>query len=118
MNQKLFIGVDGGATKRVVRLEDELGNLLGRVVGGPANIRISVERAWQSIYSALNKILHPLSLSLSTKTCEFHVGMGLDGYEISESYKAFMQHVHGFHKIIVTSDSHTACLGAHQGQDG
>ena len=52
MKQHLFIGVDGGATKSIVRVEDETGRLLGKEIGGPANIRLSVDQSWQSIHSA------------------------------------------------------------------
>jgi glucosamine kinase len=50
VTQDIYIGVDGGATKCKVRVEDKAGNLLGQAVGGPANIRLSVDIAWQSGY--------------------------------------------------------------------
>jgi glucosamine kinase len=109
--QELFIGVDGGATKCTVRVEDKAGLLLGQESSGPANIRISVDQAWQSIYSALNKII-------KNDHYHFHVGMGLAGCEMIEAYHAFLRHAHIFKTLIVTSDAHTACLGAHGGKDG
>jgi glucosamine kinase len=118
MTQCIFIGVDGGASKCIVRVEDEKGHLLGREVSGPANIRLSVSQAWQSIYSALEKILQPLDLSLDDKNYQFHAGMGLAGCEIKEAYHAFIHQPHRFATLIVSSDAHTACLGAHGGADG
>lgn len=123
MTTNLFIGVDGGGTKCVVRLEDEAGRLLGREASGPANVRISVQEAWQSVNAALNKILQPLSLSindmvLNRKDYRFHAGMGLAGCEMVEAYQAFINHSHPFSTLVVSADSHTACLGAHQGGDG
>lgn len=110
--------MDGGATKSIVRIEDETGVLLAQAQDGPANIRLSVEQAWQSIHGALQKALQPLQVSLNNKEHQFHVGMGLAGCEVKEAYQAFTQSPHDFTTLVVTSDSHTACLGAHQGEDG
>jgi glucosamine kinase len=117
MTQTLFIGVDGGASQCTVRVEDAEGHMLGQAVSGPANIRLSVQQAWQSIQSALEKILGPLDL-FNSKHILQHAGMGLAGCEVLEAYEAFMQYRHGFNTLVVSSDAHTACLGAHQGQEG
>lgn len=111
--QNFFIGVDGGATKSIVRVEDDAGHLVGQEVSGPANIRLSVEQTWRSVYSALEKILKPLSLSLGSKDYHFHAGMGLAGCELSEAYQAYVNCPHPFKTLSVTTDAHTACLGAH-----
>lgn len=118
MTQELYVGVDGGATKVIVRVEDERGMLLGKEQGGPANIRISVTNAWQSIHSTLEKILQPLGISLTSKQYHFHVGMGLAGCELYEAYQRFLNRAHPFKTLIISSDAHTACLGAHGGSDG
>ena len=117
MSEKLYIGVDGGATKCIVRVENAAGELLGRESSGCANIRISPTQAWESIFLALNKILQPLQISLQDKK-RFYVGMGLAGCEIEEAYQAFMNVEKEFATLKVTSDAHTACLGAHNGLDG
>ncbi|HLB41444.1 MAG TPA: BadF/BadG/BcrA/BcrD ATPase family protein [Gammaproteobacteria bacterium] len=114
----LLIGVDGGASKCIVRVENESGELLGREASGPANIRISVEKTWESIQSALIKILQPLSISLKNDQYRFYAGMGLAGCEVSSAYQAFINRPHCFHTLHVTSDAYTACLGAHGGNDG
>jgi glucosamine kinase len=118
MSSHLFVGVDGGATKAVVRLEDAAGNLLGRVIGQPANIRLSVDKAWQAINEALNELLQSLDMSLHDPKYQLHVGMGLAGCEIAKAYEAFLRHTHSFHTLVLSSDAHVACLGAHQGADG
>lgn len=118
MTQQIFIGVDGGATKSTIRVEDENGNLIGQAVSGPANIRISVDQAWHSIHSALNKILQSHSVSLGDGQFKWHAGMGLAGWEVVEAYQEFISRSHDFDTLIATSDSHTACLGAHNGNDG
>lgn len=116
MAKQLYIGVDGGATKCIVRVEDENGQLLGQEISGPANIRISVDQAWQSIHSALNKILQYHSIGI--KNHQVHIGMGLAGCEIPDAYHEFIQREHEFQTLVVSSDAHTACLGAHNGKDG
>lgn len=117
MKQTFFVGVDGGATKCIVRVEDAQGQLVGRECSGPANIRISVEQAWQSIEAALEKILRPKSISYQQGHL-FHAGMGLAGCEVINAYQSFLHHAHPFQTLVVTSDAHTACLGAHSGKAG
>jgi glucosamine kinase len=116
--KSFFIGVDGGASKCTVRVEDEAGNLLGQAVSGPANIRISVPLAWQSIQNALESVLKPLGVSLHDPDNKFHAGVGIAGCELALAYQAFTRFPHKFHTLVVTTDAHAACLGAHNGQDG
>lgn len=116
--EALFIGVDGGGTKTIVSVEDEAGNVLGQASAGPANIRISVEQAWQSINTALEKILMPHGVSLTAPRIPLYAGMGLAGCEIQSAYDAFLAVKHPFKKLMLASDAYTACLGAHNGRDG
>jgi glucosamine kinase len=118
MRESLFIGVDGGATKCIVRVEDETGQMLGREVSGPANIRLSVSQAWGSIHSALEKILNQLNIKLGDPAYHWYAGMGLAGCELSSAYESFLGVKHSFDKLVISSDAHTACLGAHAGKDG
>jgi glucosamine kinase len=118
LTQHLFIGVDGGATKSIVRIEDEAGCLLGQETSGPANIRISVDQAWQSINAALGRLLQPLAISFDEKKYSFHAGMGLAGCEVKEAHDAYLNRPHRFKTLVVASDGYTACLGAHGGNDG
>lgn len=111
-----MIGVDGGATKSVIRIENNEGELLGETISGPANIRLSVEQAWQSIMSAITHIFHDLRIKQSDYY--FHAGMGLAGTELSEAYRAFLRFPHSFDSLIVKSDAHVACLAAHGGENG
>lgn len=117
MPKHYYIGVDGGATKSIVRIEDESGKLLGREIGGPANIRLSVLDTWQSIQTSILHLLKSLNLSLDSSDF-FHIGMGLAGCEILSAYQAFITTPHAYTTLAVTSDSHIACLGAHEGIDG
>jgi glucosamine kinase len=115
----IFIGIDGGATKSKVRIEDKLGNVLGQTLSGPSNMNLSVEGAWQSILHAIEEALKPTAISLQDKThYRFHAGMGIAGCEIKSAYEEFMRYPHEFTTLQVVSDAHIACLGAHLGQDG
>lgn len=116
--RQLYLGVDGGATKCIVRLEDEFGQILGTGRGGSANIRLSVEATWQSILHALTEALAPLKLSPADAAPYIRVGMGLAGCEVQDALQAFLDQAPQFQELKVTSDAHTACLGAHAGQDG
>lgn len=116
MIKPIFIAVDGGATKSRVRIESEDGALLGEFTSGPANIRLSVNQAWDSITAAIDNILKPLALQ--KHLLKFHLGLGLAGCEIKQAQQAFIQYPHGFDTVFLTSDAHIAALGAHLGQNG
>src|SRR5689334_17223046 len=114
----IFIGIDGGATKSKVRIEDAQGTLIGQALGGPSNIRLSVESSWKTIIQAVQEALKPSAIRLDDSRYHFHAGMGLAGCEVTEAYDQFIHTAHPFKTLIVTSDAHVACLGAHHGADG
>jgi len=114
----IFIGVDGGATKCKVRVENSAGYLLGQAVGGPANIRLSIDKSWESIYHALNEALKATDIRLDNKNYRFHLGLGLAGCEVAEIVDHFLSRPHSFTNVHLTSDAHVACLGAHGGHEG
>ncbi len=118
MAQDIFIGIDGGATKCKVRVENSVGHLIGQAVGGPANIRLSVDKSWESIYHALDEILLPADMRLDDQSYRFHAGLGLAGCEVPEAFSDFVGRNHPFATLQLTSDAHVACLGAHSGKDG
>lgn len=119
MKPDIFVGIDGGGTKSKVRVEDSAGNLLGQSVDGSSNIRLSVDKAWQSILKALDDALKPADISLEDyQNYRFHVGMGLAGCEDKGAYDAFLQRPHPFTTLHLTSDAHIACVGAHKGKNG
>jgi glucosamine kinase len=118
LTQDIYIGVDGGATKCKVRIENADGTELGQAVGGPANIRLSVDQSWQSIYHTIEEVLKPHAISLRDKQYRFHVGLGLAGCEVPEAREAFLGTPHPFATLHLISDAYVACLGAHGGEDG
>lgn len=114
----IFIGVDGGATKSKLRIENSVGYLLGQGMGGPANIRLSVDKSWESIYHALDEALKSSHIRLDDKSFNFHLGLGLAGCEVAEAVEDFLSRSHPFASLHLTSDAHVACIGAHKGKDG
>ncbi|MDY7016208.1 MAG: BadF/BadG/BcrA/BcrD ATPase family protein, partial [Cyanobacteriota bacterium] len=120
MKQKLdlFIGVDGGATKTLVRVEDSQGNLLGEGKSGPSNVRLSVEMTWESILSAIGEAFRQANLSSDRDAHNLYVGCGLAGTQVPEARDRFLNTPHPFAQLVVESDGYTSCLGAHGGRDG
>lgn len=117
MSTHFYIGIDGGGTQSKLRLEDQSGQVLAQTTSGPANIRLSVTDAWQSIYQGIHTIL-PQGISLRDPQYQFHVGMGLAGCEVIEAYQEFLNQPHPFATLKMTSDAHIACIGAHKANAG
>ena len=118
LTQDIFIGVDGGATKTIVRAENASGQSLGQGQGGPANIRLSVEGSWQSINDALKEALASTGLRVDDGQHRFYCGAGLAGTEVTSACDQFLNAPHPFARLILKSDGYTSCLGAHGGRDG
>ncbi len=118
MTQDLFIGVDGGGTKTKMRIEDEKGKVLGEGRGGPAQIRVSIKQAWDSILTLFQDILAQNNIDPSDQRYRFHAGLGLAGTEMEKQYNEFLKYPHPFTSICLKSDAYAACLGAHNNQDG
>lgn len=115
---KIFrVGIDGGATKTLLRLTDEQGNILAETRSGPANIASAPDVALDSIHLALKEALEQTGLS-NRDDISLSGGAGLAGAETPGARDYFLQHVKGFSHLTVTSDAFTSCLGAHEGQDG
>jgi len=114
----IYIGVDGGATKTVARVESAAGELLGQGRGGAANIRLSVEGSWRSILEAVEQALAEAGLGLASDGHRFHLGAGLAGTEVCSAREAFLNTPHPFSRLLLKSDAYTSCLGAHDGADG
>jgi len=118
VKRDFFIGLDGGGTKTKLILEDAEGKRLADSIGGPANIRLSVEKAWQSIHGALESALQKAKLSLDDPDIRYHAGLGLAGTEIRAACQSFLARPHPFATLALESDAYVACLGAHEGKDG
>lgn len=123
-NTDLFVGVDGGASKCHVRLEDAYGTCLGQSYTGPASVKLSPEGAWQSIMTGLRDTLKQAQLAIDLDTAtslspHIHIGCGLTGSELPDACSKFIANTPPcFATTCLNSDAYTACLGAHNGKDG
>jgi glucosamine kinase len=118
MSVDIFIGVDGGATKTKVIVEDDQGNLIAEALSSASNLRLATEVSWRAILDCINAALQSKGISLSDQNYRFHAGFGLSGCELPEAYQKFINTPHPFTTLVVKQDSYTACLGAHNGADG
>ncbi len=118
MTAKIWLGIDGGATKTIARAENERGELLGLGRAGAANIRASPPAAWREIRTAIARALAPSGIQLGDPAYRFYCGAGLAGPQIPAACAAFLAEPHPFAHLELQSDGYIACLGAHVGQDG
>lgn len=122
----IFIGVDGGASKCRVRIEDACGNLIGcGSTERPASVKLSPAGAWHAIIDATQVALQNTDMAFdpmqpqSLQRQRFHIGCGLTGSELPEACQEFIAVAPPcFTTVAFNSDAYTACLGAHAGDDG
>ena len=113
----LFLGVDGGGTRCRVRLCDAFGNVLGEAVRGGANTRLGLDKIFSEITAAAHDALDQAALPRARIT-DIHAGMGLAGLALERERKRIAAYPHPFASAVFETDAYTACLGAHNGQDG
>jgi len=117
MTQKLFLGVDGGATACRARIVDGEGRDLGDGSGGRANTRLGIERVFSAVVAATEQALQAAGLPRA-RIAELHAGLGLAGLSMSADVAAVLAYRHPFASLTVNTDAYAACLGAHDGKDG
>jgi glucosamine kinase len=112
----LFLGVDGGGTRCRARLSDCTGAILGEGIAGPANVRISLEESVRSVCDAARQCLAQAGASFSDPiaACLALAGAS-EPTEAAAAQSAFEER---FGRVLVTTDAHAACVGAHRGEDG
>ncbi|MEE3627524.1 BadF/BadG/BcrA/BcrD ATPase family protein [Nitrospirillum sp. BR 11752] len=114
---RYYLGVDGGGTKCRARLRAADGTLLGEGLGGPANIRLGLDRAWSSILEATHAALAQAGLDASIFP-RLHVGLGLAGIVTPTDSIRTRAAGPAFACLAAETDAHAACLGAFSGRDG
>lgn len=118
---QLWIGIDGGATKTIARVESADGQLIGIGKGGPANVRWDAPGAWDSIQGAIAAALADSDLEWGDPDHEWLCGAGLAGTQVPEACDYFLNIDHPancFDLLTLESDGYVSCLGAHRGQNG
>jgi len=112
-----FLGVDGGGTSCRARLADAAGAVLGTGAAGPANIRLGLEAAFGAVREATRQCLAEAGLApdgTSMAACLAMAGAS----EPAEAAAARSYRDHPFRRMLITTDAHAACVGAHRGRDG
>jgi glucosamine kinase len=111
----LFLGVDGGGTRCRARLADSRGAILGEGIAGPANIRISLEESVRSVCDAAGQCLAQAGAPFADAVACLALAGASEPGEAAAARSAFAQH---FRRVLITTDAHAACVGAHRGEDG
>jgi glucosamine kinase len=113
----LLLGVDGGGTRCRARLSTSSGKTLAEAVAGPANIRFGMERALAAVFQAGAQCLTQAGLT-ARDSRRIVACLGLAGASEPSCRAAAQRHPHPYRDVIVTTDAHVACAGAHAGRDG
>jgi glucosamine kinase len=112
----LFLGVDGGGTHCRARLCDSSGLVLGVGVAGPANVRLDLDESFRSVLDATGQCLADAGLTIGSRPIV--ACLALAGASEPSELEAARSYRHPFRQMIVTTDAHAACIGAHRGKDG
>lgn len=112
----LFLGVDGGGTGCRARLADSAGAILGEGAAGPANIRIGLDESLRSVRDAAGQCLAQAGASFADPIVACLALAGASEPREAAVARAAARHL--FRAVIVVTDAHAACVGAHRGEDG
>lgn len=113
----LFIGIDGGGSKCRASIVDAEGRMLGSGTAGPANPMHGYAQAIDSIVRSATLALTDAGRAPETLG-ELVAGVGLAGVNMPRLYNEVDSWAHPFKKMYLTTDQHSACLGAHRSGDG
>ncbi|MCL1141875.1 N-acetylglucosamine kinase [Shewanella gaetbuli] len=116
-NTQLYIGIDGGGSKCRATIYNQALKPLGTGVAGRANPLHGLEQTFQSIQQSTELALKDAGLPIETCN-ELVAGLGLAGVNVGHFYQQIAQWQHPFKAMYLTTDLHTACIGAHNGEDG
>ncbi|WP_226666011.1 N-acetylglucosamine kinase [Microbulbifer aggregans] len=113
----LYVGVDGGGSKCRASIYDASNRLLGTGVSGPANPLHGYAQTIDSIVRSAALAVADAGLPAET-VGELVAGVGLAGVNMPRLYNEMNAWAHPFKQMFLTTDQHSACLGAHRGGDG
>lgn len=113
----LFVGVDGGGTGCRARIQRADGRVLGTGIGGPAAIRLGIDRAWSEVKKACQGALLEAGLPAET-LASMHAAVGLAGIGRKGAREQLEAWDHPFRSVIFAHDATIACIGAHGARDG
>ncbi len=114
MDQKFFLGVDGGGSRCRVRIRDVGGKMLAEAWGGSANVYQDFDKAFATIVKTSQEAAAKAGLALA----DIHAGLGLAGLITSVDGERLLKLHLPFASVVADNDAAAACLGAFNGQDG
>lgn len=113
----LLLGVDGGGTSCRARLAAFSGDVLGEATTGPANLRLGIRQSFAAVTSATLLCLQHAGLTRSHLP-RIVACLALAGASEPSQLAAAEASRHPFGKVVITTDAHAACIGAHGERDG
>jgi glucosamine kinase len=113
----LLLGVDGGGTRCRARLCAADGTQLGEAVTGPANIRLGLEQSLNAVLQAVRQCLLQAALPPKDLT-RITACLALAGASEPSELASAQARKYPFGHVIITTDAHAACVGAHHGKPG
>ena len=115
--ESLYIGIDGGGSKCRATIYTHDYCILGTGVAGRANPLHGLAQTFQSIEKSTQLALADAGLKPSDSR-RLIAGLGLAGVNVPRLYQDIAKWQHPFASMHLTTDLHTACIGAHQGEEG
>ena len=114
---RLFLGVDGGATRCRARLRDSEGRLLAEVEGPAANIYVDFDGAIANARAQIDGVCRSAGVE-EARLGAIGLGLGLAGLSSREDAQRVEARFPDMAGVRAANDAVTACLGAHGGADG
>lgn len=112
-----YLGIDAGGTHTKARIVDDQRNVLGEGEAGPANSRIGLALAIESIEAASAAAIQTAGLKKGDLSA-IRAGIGISGLNRKGVLSGLREHPFPYGSLAIASDAAIACLGAHLGQDG
>ncbi|WP_299793883.1 N-acetylglucosamine kinase [uncultured Shewanella sp.] len=113
----LYIGIDGGGSKCRATIYSGEDTVIGTGVAGRANPLHGLSQTFESIQASTELALIDAGMNSSDNKV-LVAGLGLAGVNVPRLHKDILNWRHPFAEMYVTTDLHTACIGAHKGGDG
>jgi glucosamine kinase len=119
VDERFFLGIDGGATRCRARLRDCAGAMLAQAVGPAANIYLDYAGALAVVHSTIIDALQQAGLERAAPRLVLGLGLaGLSTGADAARIVADLAALDGVEAVRAANDAVTACLGAHAGADG